>query len=65
MRYDIGLEAESGYIVSAYSGFPVGANRYISISRKRFVKKIQPNERAVADVKVFIFVKIIILAIKG
>ena len=49
MRYEIGLEVESGYIVWAYGGFPAGSNRDIDISRKRFVKKLQPNERAVAD----------------
>ena len=49
VRYEIGLEVESGYIAWAYGGFPAGSNRDIDISRKRFVKKLQPNERAVAD----------------
>ena len=41
VRYEIGLEVESGHIAWACGGFSAGSNRDICVSRKRCVKKLQ------------------------
>ena len=56
MRYEVALEVESGYIVWAHGGFPAGSNRDVDIAQKKFVKKLKPSERAIAD-KGYMFCK--------
>ena len=49
LKYEIGLSIKTGRIVWVNGGIPCGLANDLSLARSKFVKKLLPGEKAIAD----------------
>ena len=49
LKYEVGLSINTGRIVWVNGGIPCGLANDLSLARSKFVKKLLPGEKAIAD----------------
>lgn len=49
LRYEIGLNIRTGFIVWAFGGYPCGEYPDLKLSRELYVLSVKPGEKTLAD----------------